>query len=51
MKKQTKIEYVFTEKETKIIKDCLTYVIHRKKEHSKPRNISLEAVENLLRYL
>jgi hypothetical protein len=49
MKKQTK--YIFTEKETKIIKDCLTYVIHRKKEHGKPRNISLEEVENLVKYL
>ena len=47
MKKQLSTEYVFIEKEIKLIKDCVDYTCHRLLAHGKPKNINLDAVLKL----
>ncbi len=41
-------EIILTEQEGKLVEECLKYVMHRKVEHNKPKNISTDKVSSLL---
>jgi hypothetical protein len=48
MKKEIKVILELTEKEYKVLKDCLVYTLHRLHNHQRPRNINEVSVKNLI---